>query len=306
VLAGLEIELLLPEHVSARVTTAARVRIRNLKRITPSFSIELAGARDPIANTPSILKAPVYFPLVPGRGMIEAAVTVVFPHRGRHRENIFVLSTRFPFGFLRKTTTVSLRRETVVYPSLEENPEMERLLDSVSGEIDSQFRGTGRDFYRIRPYETNDSARHVDWKSTAHAGTLQVREFTRDEKRAVEIYFDRRVSPGSEADTHARFERAVERCAYLAWRIAEPGTRLRFRSQRFSLALPEEGDVYDMLRFLSLVEPIVVFAGNQEAEPPLDDSNLQIVFSAQPGDFRNAGWPDARIVGPDTTGESDR
>src|SRR6202451_4867051 len=41
-LAGLEIELLLPEHVSARVPVPVRVRIRNLKRLTPSFSIELA------------------------------------------------------------------------------------------------------------------------------------------------------------------------------------------------------------------------------------------------------------------------
>ena len=45
VLSGLELELLLPEHVSARMPTAARVRIRNLKWLTPSFSIELRAAR---------------------------------------------------------------------------------------------------------------------------------------------------------------------------------------------------------------------------------------------------------------------
>src|SRR5580698_10919402 len=56
VLSGLELELLLPENVSARMPTAARVRIRNLKRLTPSFSIELSGA--------PILKEPVYFALI--------------------------------------------------------------------------------------------------------------------------------------------------------------------------------------------------------------------------------------------------
>src|SRR5665213_2209664 len=35
-LSGLELELFLPEHVSARTPTPARVRIRNLKRLTPS------------------------------------------------------------------------------------------------------------------------------------------------------------------------------------------------------------------------------------------------------------------------------
>src|SRR5580700_3387742 len=66
VLAGLELELLLPEHVSARMPTSARIRIRNLKRLTPSFSIELSGT--------AILKDPVYFPLIPGRATVEAAI----------------------------------------------------------------------------------------------------------------------------------------------------------------------------------------------------------------------------------------
>ncbi len=189
VLAGLELELLLPEHVSARMPTSARVRIRNLKRLTPSFSIELSGA--------PILRDPVYFPLIPGRATVEAAIQVVFPHRGRHRENLFVIATKFPFGFLRKSTTVALRRETIVYPALDPREGMEVLLDSISGDIESRSRGDGRDFYRIRPYEAQDSARHVDWKSSAHTGTLQVREFTRDQHRTVEIFFDRRIAPGS-------------------------------------------------------------------------------------------------------------
>ena len=44
-LSGLELELLLPEHVWARTPSPARVRLRNLKRITPSFSLELTGQR---------------------------------------------------------------------------------------------------------------------------------------------------------------------------------------------------------------------------------------------------------------------
>src|SRR5579863_10104921 len=129
VLSGLELELLLPEHVSARMPASARIRIRNLKRLTPSFSIELSGA--------PILKDAIYFPLIPGRTMVEAVVHVVFPHRGRHRENLFVIATKFPFGFLRKSTTVALRRETIVYPALEPREGMQVLLDSISGEIES-------------------------------------------------------------------------------------------------------------------------------------------------------------------------
>jgi uncharacterized protein (DUF58 family) len=284
-LAGLEIELLLPEHVSARATTSARIRLRNLKRLTPSFSIELSGRGD-AENTPSILKDPVYFPLVPGHTTIESAVQVVFPYRGRHRENLFEISTKFPFGFLRKSTTVALRRETIVYPALEPREGVEILLDSVSGEMESRARGDGRDFYRIRPYEAQDSARHVDWKSSAHTGGLQVREFTRDQQRTVEIFFDRRIAPGQQE----RFEELVENCAFFVWRLCgehdegdERATRLWVRSQRFALALPEEGEIYDLMKFLALVEPLVLLKQSEEdrsMEEAVDAANLQVVFSA--------------------------
>lgn len=293
VLAGLEIELLLPEHVAARMSTPARVRIRNLKRLTPSFSIELAGRPDTSRKTPSILTAPVYFPLVPGRATIETAIHVVFPYRGRHRENLFVLSTRFPFGFLRKTTTVTLRRETIVYPALEPHSDMELLLESIAGEIDLQSRGAGHDFYRIRPYEPRDSARHVDWKSTAHTGALQVREFTREQKGTVDIYFDRRAPAGR----REWFETLIERCAFLVWSLAELETPIYFRSQRFSFFFPEDGEIYSILRFLSLVEPLIASGSDPDSEP-IDDSTMQIVFSAQPRDFESAGWIDAFLSEP--------
>jgi len=283
VLAGLELELLLPEHVSARMPTQARVRIRNLKRLTPSFSIELAGQADAIHNIPSILDGTVYFPLIPGRAPIEAAVSVVFPYRGRHQDNLFVISTKFPFGFLRKSARVALHRETIVYPALEPRPDMEALLGSIAAEIDAQLRGEGRDFYRIRPYEAQESARHVDWKSTAHAGGLQVREFTREQRGVVEIFFDRQIDPGRQK----RFEELVEDCAFLLWSLGEKDARVWLRSQRFELALPEEGDIYDLLRFLALVEPIVALRAGDARESDravqvhFEESNLHITFSAR-------------------------
>lgn len=263
VLAGLELELLLPEHVFARMAMPARVRLRNLKGITPSFSIELSGLKDRI-----------YFPVIAGRGTVEAGGQIVFPARGRHKENLFVISTSFPFGFLRKSTTVALRRETVVYPAIEARESMAVLLDSIAGDVEWHVRGQGRDFYRVRPYEAQDSARHVDWKSTAHTGALQVREFTREQDRAVEIFFDRRVRPGSQE----RFEALVEDCAFVVWELAEREARIWVRSQRFAMALPEEGGVYDVMKFLALVEPMVT-DDVSAVDEAVDPENRQVVFS---------------------------
>jgi len=264
VLAGLEIELLLPEHVFARMPMAARVRVRNLKRLTPSFSIELTGLQDP-----------VYFPVIPGRETIEAAGLIVFPQRGRHRENVFVIATRFPFGFLRKSTTVALRRETIVYPAIERRQSAEMLLDSIGGEIETQVRGEGRDFYRIRRHEPQDSARHVDWKSSAHTGALQVREFTRERERAIEIFFDRRAGTGSQHP----FEELVLDCAFVISELAERDARIWMRSQRFAKAVPDEGDVYDLMRFLALAEPLVVGEFRGDVDEAADPHNPRLVFS---------------------------
>jgi len=288
VLSGLEIELLLPEHVCARAKSPARIRVRNLKRLTPSFSIELAG-RPGAAKSPPIFAGAIYFPLIPGDATLEAPIDVTFAHRGRHRESLFALSTKFPFGFIRKTATVTLRRETIVYPALEPQAGMELLLEEIGAKIDAQRRGAGLDFYRIRPYQSSDSARLVDWKSTAHTGDLQVREFSRDEKSAVEIYFDRRIPAGR----FAWFESAVESCAFLAWTLADRDVEVRFGAQLFSLAVPAEGDIYTVLRYLALMEPI---AGNEEATNlPDEGGGARIVFSAQPEEFEDTGWIRAAV-----------
>ncbi len=79
---------------------------------------------------------------------------VTFPNRGRHKENVFQIATRFPFGFLRKTTTLALQRETIVYPAMEPFPGANSVLNQTSsGDTEMAMRGIGKDFYRIRPYE---------------------------------------------------------------------------------------------------------------------------------------------------------
>ena len=263
-LAGLEVELLLPRHVTARSPTPARIRVRNLKKFTPSFSIELGGRNDPLSGFPSILKTPVYFPVISGSAELEAAVHVNFPRRGRHVDNVFVISTRFPFGFLRRTTAVELRRETLVYPALEPSEAAESLLAKAEGELEALTRGGGHDFHRIRPWETSDSARHVDWKTTAHTDRLHVREFTREEQQAVVLTFDRRIGP----DQRDWFESAVERCAWLAWNLDGRGLEISFLSQQTLLQLPAEADVYELLAWLALAEPLP--ASSHPPEPSAD------------------------------------
>jgi uncharacterized protein (DUF58 family) len=291
-LAGLELDFAVPEHISVGRAVAATLAVRNLKLWMPSFSVHVAGVADETAaaGAPPILTSAVYFPIIPGRSTLEESVDVRFSRRGAHRQNSFSFSTRFPFGFLEKTAAVTLRRDVIVYPSIEPKPGFEELLGEINGDLEAHYRGRGSEFYRIRAYEPFESARHVDWKATAHTGDLQVREFAREQERAVEIYLDRDLKPGGEA----WFEQAVDCCAFLAWRLGQSGAAIHFQAQDFRVQVPDEGDVYTILKYLALVYPL---HGNSP-EPPIDEQSFQIVFSANPGALEAAGWSPARILQP--------
>jgi hypothetical protein len=242
----------------------------------PSFSIHLTGSSE------SGLSAPLYFPVIPGGARVEEAVELYFARRGSYRQNSFRFSTRFPFGFAERRISVLLRREVLVYPSIDAQPGFEDLLISLQGEIASFYRGLGHDFYRIRPYEVLESARHVDWKATAHTGDLQVREFARDQEQTVAFFLDLNV-PASDA---AWFESMVDCCAFLAWNMSQRGSRVRFCSQEVDWQLPEEANVYTILKYLA-----VVSARQGKTLSASNERNVfQIVFSASPERLAEAGW----------------
>ncbi len=284
-LAGIEIEFLLPEHISARRSFTGRLLVRNTKVWMTSFSIHLAGSSD------SGLTAPLYLPAIPGGATLNEPVELYFSRRGAHTDNSFQFSTRFPFGFAERRVRVRLRREVLVYPCLDPQPGFEELVHFLTGEIETHYRGRGHDFYRIRPYESMESARHVDWKATAHTGALQVREFAREQEHLIYIYLDLDTSD-------AWFEHAVDCAAYLAWRVVERGARVRFRTQDFDLVVPEEGDIHKILKYLALVRPL----GGKDPDTADDEVSFQVVLTPRPGRMAQLGWVNARMLTPETLG----
>ena len=99
-LAGLELEFLHPEHISASRKVSGRIIVHNDKFWIPSFSIQLAGTQN--AGVDSVL----YLPTIPPGARMEETVELLFPRRGRYTENTFCFSTRFPFGFAERRVLV--------------------------------------------------------------------------------------------------------------------------------------------------------------------------------------------------------
>ena len=127
------------------------------------------------------------------------------------------------------------------------------LLVGISGEIESHYRGLGRDFYRIRPYEVLESARHLDWKASAHTGTLQVREFAREQERTVEVFLDRNIPPRTRRSGSSMPSTVARSSVLAAFRVkALPSISAPTVTM---FGQPEEGDIYTILKYLALVYP---------------------------------------------------
>ncbi len=280
-LAGLELDLVLPEHISASQPVNVQIRLRNLKWF-PSFAIQLSSRPGASAQ---ILKQEIVFLIVPGRNTVTADVQAVFPRRGLHQENLFMIATRFPFGFVERRVWVSIRSEVVIYPVLANSYYIEDLLNGLRGELEREERGLGADFYRVRPYQFSESARYVDWKVSAHTRELQVREFAREERSTVYVVFDLRIPAGEE------FERSLECCASLIWMLGNESVRIRFRTQTDDLVFPEQADIYGLLRALALAEP------RAESEiPNIAESEPQVLFTGNPEAWENSGWRAERVI----------
>jgi uncharacterized protein (DUF58 family) len=282
---GLEITLHLPRHVFAGQNYSGAALLRN-RRPLPAFSISVVPPVDkserpvwrwqrtefvyPAARTgrkaivrwpdfafvrsypprqsPPVLEQSVYFPYLPGGHRQSAELNLRFPRRGLYAQRGIGISTRFPFSFLTKTRVVALDQEVLVFPSVEPTDEMFEVLPMITGELETNQRGRGSDLYRIRDYEPEDSARHVDWKATAKSGELKVREYTREDERRVCIIFDN-PALGVLDDPH--YERAINLAASIAWHFFEENTELSFAAP----ALAPEVDVYGFLEYLALAAP---------------------------------------------------
>jgi uncharacterized protein (DUF58 family) len=285
-LTGLELDCRLPEHISARRAFRAHVLVRNTKRWMPSLSVKLAGIGH------SVFSSTIYFPALPGGATLDEAVGIEFSRRGLHSEEGFEFRTAFPFGFLEQRAPVALRREILVYPCLDPQPGFEEMLGVLRGEVAAHYRGRGHDFYRIRPYVALENARHLDWRATAHTGTLQVREFAREEEPLVEMLLDLHI-PSEQA---VWFEKAVDCCAFLAWRLASKETRVRLATQDFATTSPATGDIHTILKYLALAAPRETELLPAQAE----GGSFQLVFTACPERYSHRSWHQAQFITPDT------
>src|SRR5437868_7769334 len=184
-LSGIEMRLVLPEHIFAGQPVRSQVELENQKLTLPSFSLRVEAAQAKDAPISAILDKPVYFPYLPRQERVQQIVPMKFPRRGVYHQDAFRIVTRFPFGFLQKARRLDLKTEALVYPSVDPTTEYRNVLPVLQGAVETVTKGRGQDLYGVRDYVHTDSARLVHWKATARSGSLTVREINLEDVSSV-------------------------------------------------------------------------------------------------------------------------
>ena len=290
VLIGVELKFDVPEHIFAEQPVLAEVELRNQKEFWPSFSLRVVG-RTKKTGVSDILQKPVFFPYIPGTSAARQKVELNFRRRGAYRQDAFGIRTRFPFGFFEKTRAVESPMEILVYPRVAPTDYFYEVLPLLSGEMASNFRGRGHELHSLRDYLPTDSARFVDWKVSARAGHMVVREFAREDERRVMLVFDPFIGPPradlgalAEAEHAEKFERAVSMTACIAWHFNEINSALQFRTNTFSTPMaPAAEIVYDALRELAAIKPDASATGGEFLDALAADREIfKIIITARP------------------------
>lgn len=227
-------------------------------------------------------------PLAPGRG-VDLRYEIRAGARGRRRVGPARVGVRDPFGLAERRHAHTDAREVVVYPALQ------RLSPSpatqpggcADGGAHARMLGPGDEFHALRDYVSGDDVRFVHWATTAHRGTLTVRQNERAWRSRATVICDLRVRGAPDL-----LERTVSAAASVVAHLA--ARRHDIRLVLVGQATPPgPAGTAELLRRLAEVAPARVrgLAGALDGVPPSGPLLVAVLPAPGPGPA-----DDARVI----------
>lgn len=178
------------------------VEDRRPSGITAAGDDETAGARFVVRS----LRA---------RQVVKLRWLAVGRRRGRYAVGPVRIRLRDPFGLAERTRRYRGTDDLVVFPTIESLATTGGRGFRQGAETSAQRRvfHRGEEFYTMRGYVVGDDLRHVHWPSTAHRGTLMVRQHELPWNARAVIYVETRSSVHRGSGMAGTFERAVSAAA---------------------------------------------------------------------------------------------
>ncbi|MCC6745060.1 MAG: DUF58 domain-containing protein [Acidobacteria bacterium] len=322
VLHDVGVQLRFPDHLRAGEPARLSIALVNRKAIAPSCSISVealpkrVGSADTVSRRRGFFRSKgrlkesplAHFIVVPPRSTVKQIVEHTFERRGRYRFDTLTLATRFPSGFLRKWRDVKSSGEIVVFPRTEPVDDFFHTLPILTGTAASHMRGDGVDLFAFREYNQNDPIRLIDWKATARARRVMVRETVREEDFRLSIYFDpRRPAIETSEGFDERFERAIVVAASLAEHFIGEGAEVELVAPDVRVQPGHgNGHLHSILTELAVIEPqrhgdespgIVSWDIVDALQGVSDPHRFKVLFTAAPrGTIPAAIWRAAHVI----------
>jgi uncharacterized protein (DUF58 family) len=191
---GVGVRRTLPRAAYAGQAVAVEVELRTGRKRRGTWALVVTERvrRDDARRGPA-QRAAVLFSYVPAGATCRRAYRGRFAERGRYRFGPLEVSTRFPFGLLRRRMTVDRRHALTVYPRL---GRLTSAWNARHRDAPHGRRGGGRpgrapgEFCGVREWRPGDSIRRVHWRSTARHGEVVVCQFDQRRSRDLVVLVD--------------------------------------------------------------------------------------------------------------------
>lgn len=212
-----------PRGVTVGNPVRIRYRVTNLRRRMPAFALEIGEEGLPGQAFVPLLK--------PGECRLASSENR-FIRRGVFPLCPITVSTSFPFGLFRKTRTLDVNGELIVWPRTDRkvrSPTTGGGRSPMGGALPVGAAGPRGEYRGLRGYRPGDDPRDIHWRTTARLGTPVVKEYEENRGETLWICLDTRGKAGDRA------EDAVETAASLAARAFREGRRFGFSALSFTV-----------------------------------------------------------------------